>query len=60
MKITLILAFIGSALGFAYATIFGCDSVCSITSSSLNSSVYGAFVGLILAFPINKKIKNKK
>ena len=59
MKITLILAVIGSALGFAYASFLGCDSVCSITSSSLNTSVYGAFAGVVLAFPINKKIKKK-
>ena len=57
MKITLILAFIGSALGFAYATVLGCDSACSVVSSSLNTSVYGAFAGLIIAFPINKKFK---
>ena len=57
MKITLILTFIGGTIGFAYASMFGCDTACSITSSSLNTSVYGAFAGLILAFPINKKIK---
>ena len=60
MKITIILTVIGSAVGFAYASILGCDSVCSLTSSSLNSSVYGAFAGLILAWPINKKINNRK
>ena len=60
MKITIILTVIGSAVGFAYASILGCDSACSLTSSSLNSSVYGAFAGLILAWPINKKINNRK
>ena len=55
MKLTLILTFIGGTIGFAYASMFGCDTACSITSSSLNTSVYGAFAGLILAFPINKK-----
>tara|TARA_Y100001970_G_C14060004_1_gene763674 strand:+ start:886 stop:1062 length:177 start_codon:yes stop_codon:yes gene_type:complete len=57
MKVTLILTIIGSALGFAYATVLGCDSACSVVSSSLNTSVYGAFAGLIIAFPINKKFK---
>jgi len=57
MKITLILTIVGSLLGFAYASFLGCDSACSLTSSSLNTSVYGAFAGFILAFPINKKIK---
>jgi uncharacterized membrane protein YeaQ/YmgE (transglycosylase-associated protein family) len=59
MKITIILTVIGSALGFTYASVLGCDSVCSVASSSINTTVYGAFIGLIIAFPINKKIKNK-
>ena len=59
MKITLLLTVLGSIAGFAYASVLGCDSVCSIASSSLNTTVYGAFAGLIIAFPINKKIKNK-
>ncbi len=60
MKITLILTLIGSALGFAYASVLGCDTTaCSIASSSLNTTVYGAFAGLIIAFPINKKFKKK-
>ena len=59
MKITLILTTIGSGLGFAYAAVFGCDSACSIVSSSLNTSVYGAFAGLIIAFPLNKKLNRK-
>tara|TARA_Y100001970_G_C14200259_1_gene840685 strand:+ start:595 stop:774 length:180 start_codon:yes stop_codon:yes gene_type:complete len=59
MKITLILTVIGSLTGFAYASILGCDSACSIVSSSLNTTVYGAFAGLVIAFPINKKFKKK-
>ena len=59
MKITIFLTMIGSALGFAYASVLGCDSVCSVASSSINTTVYGAFAGLSIAFPINKKIKNK-
>tara|TARA_X000001036_G_scaffold272730_1_gene253361 strand:+ start:95 stop:319 length:225 start_codon:yes stop_codon:yes gene_type:complete len=59
MKLTIILTTIGAAAGFAYASLLGCDSVCSIASSSLNTTVYGAFAGLVLAFPINKKFKNK-
>ena len=60
MKITLILTVIGSALGFAYASVLSCDTTaCSIASSSLNTTVYGAFAGLIIAFPINKKFKKK-
>ena len=59
MKITILLTVIGSAAGFAYASVLGCDSACSIASSTMNTTVYGAFTGLVLAFPINKKIKNK-
>ena len=29
MKLTLIITAIGAAAGFAYASVFGCDSVCS-------------------------------
>jgi len=59
MKITLILTVIGSALGFAYASVLCDTTACSIASSSLNTTVYGAFAGLIIAFPINKKFKKK-
>ena len=57
MKLTLIITAIGAVAGFAYASVFGCDSVCSMTSSSLNSTVYGAFAGLLIAFPISKKLR---
>ena len=59
MKLTIILTTIGAVAGFAYASLLGCESVCSIASSSLNTTVYGVFAGLVLAFPINKKFKNK-
>ena len=49
MKITLIITAIGAAAGFAYASVLGCDTVCSMTSSSLNTTVYGAFAGLLIA-----------
>ena len=56
---TIILTAVGAAAGFAYASVLGCDTACTITSSSLNTTVYGAFAGLIIAFPINKKFKKK-
>ena len=59
MKLTILLTTLGAVAGFAYASLLGCESVCSIASSSLNTTVYGAFAGLVLAFPINKKFKNK-
>ena len=51
---TIILTAVGATAGFAYASVFGCDSVCSIASSSLNTTVYGAFAGFMVAFPVNK------
>ncbi|MFL3027246.1 MAG: hypothetical protein ACJZ1O_03030 [Candidatus Neomarinimicrobiota bacterium] len=54
---TIILTSVGAVAGFAYASIIGCDTVCSIASSSLNTTVYGAFAGFMIAFPINKKFK---
>jgi len=59
MNTTIILSVIGAAAGFAYASVLGCDTACTITSSSLNTTVYGAFAGLIIAIPINKKFKKK-
>ncbi len=56
---TMILTSIGATAGFAYASVFGCDTMCSIASSSINTTVYGAFAGFVVAFPINKKIKKK-
>ena len=56
---TIILTSVGAAAGFAYASVLGCDTACTITSSSLNTTVYGAFAGLIIAIPINKKFKKK-
>ena len=61
MKLTIVLSAIGAISGFAYASLLGCESVCGIGTSTLNTTVYGAFAGLALAlaFPINKKIKKK-
>ena len=59
MNTTIILSVIGAAAGFAYASVLGCDTACTITSSSLNTTVYGAFAGLIIAIPINKKFKKQ-
>ena len=56
---TIIITAVGAAAGFAYASVLGCDTACAVTSSSLNTTVYGAFAGLIIALPINKKFKKK-
>lgn len=48
----------GALLGYAYYYFIGCNSgQCPITSNPLNSTLYGAFMGLILALPVKKKDK---
>lgn len=39
---------LGMLGGFLYYTYIGCNGSCAITSSPVNSTVYGALVGLIL------------
>ena len=52
-------ASIGAVLGYAYYYFIGCNSgTCPITSNWHISTVYGAAVGLALAFPSKKKDKN--
>ncbi|HLT79924.1 MAG TPA: DUF6132 family protein [Cyclobacteriaceae bacterium] len=50
--------FLGSAIGFAYWYFIGCNTNgCAITSSPLNSSLYGALMGILFisAFPRENK-----
>lgn len=52
MKRVLLLTVLGVALGalagYFYWQHFGCTSGCAITSSPVNSSLYGAFMGGLL------------
>lgn len=51
---------LGSLAGFLYWHFIGCSSgTCPITSQWHNSTLYGAFMGLLLASPY-KKNKTKK
>ena len=64
MKLTVILTAIGSLIGFAYASYSICDpSVCPpspcLVPSTTNTTVIGAFVGLITALPLNISLKKK-
>ena len=64
MKLTVIPTAIGSLIGFAYASYSVCDpSVCPpspcLVASTTNTTVIGAFVGLIIALPINLSLKKK-
>lgn len=41
---------LGAALGYAYYYFIGCSSgSCAITSKPLNSTLYGALMGFLLA-----------
>lgn len=39
----------GGAAGYAYWYFYGCVNGCTITGSALNSSLYFAFMGYLLA-----------
>jgi hypothetical protein len=39
---------LGAVGGFLYYNFIGCNGSCAITGSPVNSTLYGAFVGLIL------------
>jgi len=40
---------VGAALGFSYWYFIGCNTgTCAITSSPINSSIYGGLMGILL------------
>ena len=53
-------AFVGAVAGYLYWQQVGCASgTCTITSKPLNSTLYGAFLGVLL-FGIFKKEEKKQ
>jgi hypothetical protein len=49
---------LGGAVGFAYYYFIGCKSgTCAITSSPVNSTMYGVILGVLWTFPTKKKEK---
>jgi hypothetical protein len=49
---------LGGVIGFAYYFFIGCKSgTCAITSSYVNSTMYGALLGAFWTFPNKKKEK---
>lgn len=52
---------LGAVGGFLYYNFIGCNGSCAITSSPVNSTLYGAFAGLILTdWKSIKILLNKK
>lgn len=51
----------GGILGYAYYHFIGCNSgSCAITNNPYISTIYGAVLGLIFAFPTNKRNEKKE
>jgi len=49
---------LGGFAGFAYYYFIGCKSgTCAITSSPVNSTLYGVLLGALWTFPSKKKEK---
>ncbi len=47
---------IGAVMGYSYYYFIGCKTgTCAITGHPLNSTLYGAVMGLIITFPSKKK-----
>ncbi len=60
-KLELIGVVLGSVAGWCYWYFVGCASgTCAITSSPVNSSLYGAMMGGILASMLRKDKKEEK
>lgn len=54
-KMEIIGTLVGAALGYAYYYFIGCNSgTCAITSKPLNSTLYGAVMGLLFFSSILK------
>ena len=61
-KWILILAVLGGIAGFSYYYFVGCASgTCAITSSPINSTIYGILMGGLLGdiFRTKKKVNSK-
>ena len=60
-KFELIGVVLGSIAGWCYWYFVGCASgTCAITSSPVNSSLYGAMMGGLLASMLKKEKKEEK
>ncbi|MDZ4668907.1 MAG: DUF6132 family protein [bacterium] len=56
-KMILIVGVIGAVAGYGYYYFVGCESgTCAITSSPINSSLYGAFMGGLIGDMFRGKV----
>ena len=46
--------FLGAVAGYMYYQFYGCEGSCAITSSPLNSSLYGSMMGALLLNSVSK------
>ncbi len=54
-KMQIIGTLVGAGLGYAYYYFIGCASgTCAITSKPLNSTLYGALMGLLFLCSLSK------
>ena len=52
---------LGALAGFLYWRFVGCSSgTCPITSKWLNSTLYGAVIGALMASPNKKKVEKEE
>jgi hypothetical protein len=59
-KLTLLGAVLGAIGGYSYYYFVGCTSgTCAITSSPINSTLYGIFMGGLLFNMIESEIQKK-
>lgn len=60
-KLIILSSALGALLGYAYYSFIGCKTgTCTITSSPINSTLYGAVMGYLIQgmFTNDKKEKN--
>lgn len=60
-KLIILSSALGALLGYAYYSFIGCKTgTCAITSSPINSTLYGAVMGYLIQgmFTNDKKEKN--
>ncbi|TAH25896.1 MAG: hypothetical protein EAZ07_05850 [Cytophagales bacterium] len=59
-RISIISTIVGAIMGYLYFYFIGCSSgSCSITSKPINSSIYGAILGILINNSFSKSNTNE-